>query len=273
MVDNIQEREAAKALVELSLNWKMKISNLLCPRPETLIHEPQQNSIVVKVENITCGSKGQGEGAQMSVQNLTADLVKEVEQDQAAITTELPTPRATPKSPNSTAPFKFKPYSTKFVFEANEYQSLPKCNNIPFKPLVVSRQPKKYEVTKKKVRENNKSNSKERNALQYIEFPSPGVIPLSLGPKKSTSGKNTNSMGFCTRCGVLSTPEWRRGPEQKTTLCSACGLFYTKLVDKFGKFWALKLYEARLDNPRNRKLPTSFELVKNEIDEKDNENG
>ncbi len=39
----------------------------------------------------------------------------------------------------------------------------------------------------------------------------------------------------CHRCGVTSTPEWRRGPNGARTLCNACGLFHAKLVKKKGK--------------------------------------
>ncbi|KAF6065075.1 GATA zinc finger family protein [Candida albicans] len=36
--------------------------------------------------------------------------------------------------------------------------------------------------------------------------------------------------------GNLNTenPEWRRGPEGSRTLCNACGLFYSKLIKKYG---------------------------------------
>lgn len=32
---------------------------------------------------------------------------------------------------------------------------------------------------------------------------------------------------YCHHCGVKSTPEWRKGPDGKHTLCNACGLFYS----------------------------------------------
>eukprot|EP00005_Dracoamoeba_jomungandri_P002056 CAMPEP_0174252588 /NCGR_PEP_ID=MMETSP0439-20130205/1991_1 /TAXON_ID=0 /ORGANISM="Stereomyxa ramosa, Strain Chinc5" /LENGTH=587 /DNA_ID=CAMNT_0015333145 /DNA_START=62 /DNA_END=1825 /DNA_ORIENTATION=+ len=33
---------------------------------------------------------------------------------------------------------------------------------------------------------------------------------------------------FCFHCGVVETPEWRRGPAGPRTLCNACGLQYAK---------------------------------------------
>ena len=31
---------------------------------------------------------------------------------------------------------------------------------------------------------------------------------------------------FCFHCGAKETPEWRRGPLGRRTLCNACGLLY-----------------------------------------------
>lgn len=33
----------------------------------------------------------------------------------------------------------------------------------------------------------------------------------------------------CEGCGITETPEWRRGPSGKRTMCNACGLQYAKL--------------------------------------------
>lgn len=39
----------------------------------------------------------------------------------------------------------------------------------------------------------------------------------------------------CMHCSSKGTPEWRRGPGGERTLCNACGLFYSKLVKKYGE--------------------------------------
>lgn len=39
----------------------------------------------------------------------------------------------------------------------------------------------------------------------------------------------------CNQCGSKLTPEWRSGPEGSRTLCNACGLFFSKLIRKFGQ--------------------------------------
>ncbi|KAG8682758.1 hypothetical protein FRC11_014437 [Ceratobasidium sp. 423] len=36
----------------------------------------------------------------------------------------------------------------------------------------------------------------------------------------------------CHSCKISDTPEWRRGPDGRRTLCNACGLHYAKLVRK-----------------------------------------
>ncbi|PGH11619.1 hypothetical protein AJ79_04759 [Helicocarpus griseus UAMH5409] len=37
---------------------------------------------------------------------------------------------------------------------------------------------------------------------------------------------------FCTDCGTFSSPEWRKGPSGKKTLCNACGLRWAKQEKK-----------------------------------------
>lgn len=38
----------------------------------------------------------------------------------------------------------------------------------------------------------------------------------------------------CQHCSSKKTPEWRRGPDGRRTLCNACGLFYSKMIKKYG---------------------------------------
>jgi len=39
----------------------------------------------------------------------------------------------------------------------------------------------------------------------------------------------------CQHCLSSMTPEWRRGPNGSRTLCNACGIYYSKLVKKYGR--------------------------------------
>eukprot|EP01113_Clastostelium_recurvatum_P023428 TRINITY_DN2798_c0_g1_i2.p1 TRINITY_DN2798_c0_g1~~TRINITY_DN2798_c0_g1_i2.p1 ORF type:complete len:378 (+),score=118.47 TRINITY_DN2798_c0_g1_i2:346-1479(+) len=41
-----------------------------------------------------------------------------------------------------------------------------------------------------------------------------------------------NGAQFCRHCGATHTPEWRRGPDGKKSLCNACGLHYSKVVKR-----------------------------------------
>ncbi|OJD24895.1 hypothetical protein ACJ73_03734 [Blastomyces percursus] len=47
--------------------------------------------------------------------------------------------------------------------------------------------------------------------------------------KRRSKPAETNS---CTDCGTFSSPEWRKGPNGKKTLCNACGLRWAKQVKK-----------------------------------------
>lgn len=53
---------------------------------------------------------------------------------------------------------------------------------------------------------------------------------LSGKDKNNNSDSLINSEGksSCKACGVNSTPEWRKGPGGKKSLCNACGLRYSR---------------------------------------------
>lgn len=46
--------------------------------------------------------------------------------------------------------------------------------------------------------------------------------------------KKMLSNKVCANCKAIDAPEWRRGPDGARSLCNACGLFYKKLVTKYG---------------------------------------
>lgn len=74
--------------------------------------------------------------------------------------------------------------------------------------------------------------------------------------KTSKSGKNRNTHMRCLHCSATDTPEWRKGPVGPTTLCNACGLFYKKLIRKFGGDTADVIMKARqIEDPHDRKVP------------------
>lgn len=59
------------------------------------------------------------------------------------------------------------------------------------------------------------------------DTPQERAAPKRRGRKKKASAT-------CGQCLLTQTPEWRRGPDGSRTLCNACGLYYLKLVKRFG---------------------------------------
>ncbi|KYQ88931.1 putative GATA-binding transcription factor [Tieghemostelium lacteum] len=49
--------------------------------------------------------------------------------------------------------------------------------------------------------------------------------------KSNSIIKNSEDIS-CSQCGSISTPEWRKGPDNKKSLCNACGLYYAKSKKK-----------------------------------------
>lgn len=76
-----------------------------------------------------------------------------------------------------------------------------------------------------------------------------------------TMKKNEQATTSCVHCGEGSTPEWRRGPYGNRTLCNACGLFYRKLIKKFGvKDANLLMRFKKQVNPEDRRVPSSMNV-------------
>jgi hypothetical protein len=55
--------------------------------------------------------------------------------------------------------------------------------------------------------------------------------------KKATGDHGISKMRhrkgwWCKMCGISSTPERRRGPDNLFSLCNACGLYYAKMIKK-----------------------------------------
>ncbi|AMD21755.1 HFL101Cp [Eremothecium sinecaudum] len=77
----------------------------------------------------------------------------------------------------------------------------------------------------------------------------------------STAGGSGSNVGVCLHCQEKDTPEWRRGPYGNRTLCNACGLFYNKLIKKFGARDAnIMMHYRRKILPDDRRVPDAVEL-------------
>ncbi|ODV77513.1 uncharacterized protein CANTADRAFT_7972 [Suhomyces tanzawaensis NRRL Y-17324] len=88
-------------------------------------------------------------------------------------------------------------------------------------------------------------------------------LPLAPNPPRirNTRGPYITSrkVSRCSTCKSKDTPEWRKGPLGSRTVCNACGLFYSKLVRKFGAHDAAKIYNYRASMGMIRILPNERE--------------
>lgn len=85
---------------------------------------------------------------------------------------------------------------------------------------------------------------------------------LNVAIKEADGGEGlgenvgVNSNLQCHHCQSNMTPEWRRGPEGDRTLCNACGLFYSKLIKRYGieKARNVMFDRRRNGNPMDRRI-------------------
>lgn len=104
---------------------------------------------------------------------------------------------------------------------------------------------------KNKAVKKRKKSLSEKSSADYQRSLSHGLLlsePIRKAEQSTTS---------CVHCGENSTPEWRRGPYGNRTLCNACGLFYRKLIKKFGiKDANLLMRFKKQINPEDRRVPS-----------------
>ncbi|CUM63998.1 uncharacterized protein PRCAT00001586001 [Priceomyces carsonii] len=91
-------------------------------------------------------------------------------------------------------------------------------------------------------------------------FPRSGRASTKVTKQKSK--RNRAKSIACKHCAADDTPEWRRGPDGARTLCNACGLFYSKLVKKFGPSEGEFVLKHRKQNEllQDRTVPSSKEI-------------
>lgn len=80
--------------------------------------------------------------------------------------------------------------------------------------------------------------------------------------KRSRGGRPRKSAITCVHCLSRETPEWRKGPDGFRTLCNACGLFYSKLLKRYGHHDAAVVLNYRKEHAQelDRAIPTLLEL-------------
>lgn len=104
---------------------------------------------------------------------------------------------------------------------------------------------------KRKVVKKRKKSLPEKPLQDYRRSLTHGL--LLSEPTKRDEHPTTS----CVHCNEKSTPEWRRGPYGNRTLCNACGLFYRKLIKKFGTKDANMLMRFKKQiNPEDRRVPS-----------------
>lgn len=63
--------------------------------------------------------------------------------------------------------------------------------------------------------------------------PTPGQQLSAKSRKKSKHNiSHEAERHVCAECGVVESPEWRKGPQGRKTLCNACGLRWAKRTRK-----------------------------------------
>lgn len=89
-----------------------------------------------------------------------------------------------------------------------------------------------------------RSNHKIRSFKVTKPFRTPLLFPRSPMDVK----KRSKTASVCSHCTIKATPEWRKGPNGSRSLCNACGLFYSKLVKRFGAKDASVIFYYRRDS-------------------------
>lgn len=72
------------------------------------------------------------------------------------------------------------------------------------------------------------------------------------GARRGPAFNVAKSSAECQHCGSRNTPEWRRGPEGPRLVCNACGLFYSKLIRKYGRVEATLMMRTRKLNGQDQ---------------------
>lgn len=101
----------------------------------------------------------------------------------------------------------------------------------------------------------------EKSRQTHSMAMTPGVSAKKSVEKPLSDSSRKNSYGTmeCVHCTRKDTPEWRRGPYGNRTVCNACGLFYGKLIRKFGVQKANIIMHYRKSTlPEDRRVPSTF---------------
>ncbi|CAL9736816.1 hypothetical protein MOSE0_K08350 [Monosporozyma servazzii] len=101
----------------------------------------------------------------------------------------------------------------------------------------------------------------KETALKSQEPNKEKAEPLQQEEQEEQEEHEDESNKKCFHCQSSETPEWRAGPYGGENICNACGLFYRKIVSKFGeKGGNLLMRYRQLVCPNNRRVPAYIEI-------------
>ena len=84
------------------------------------------------------------------------------------------------------------------------------------------------------------------------------ILMKESGKKRKRERTHVRKVGYvCTHCGSTSTPEWRKGPLGKNTLCNACGLQFAKNLKRHQQCKDKELKLGYILHPYNREVSPS----------------
>lgn len=111
--------------------------------------------------------------------------------------------------------------------------------------------------------EDSETEFDKNNKSQLQRSSSVSSVGKTVSVDDSVNTTDNDEPKKCFHCQSSNTPEWRTGPYGKKNICNACGLFYRKLLMKFGVEGAsLLMNYRRLTCSTNRKVPAFIQIPK-----------
>lgn len=158
-----------------------------------------------------------------------------------------PFPKVTPQIPSSSV--MFKPHT-------NKLEGLSESKNSQEKAEFQHKRARSFQGSPKR----QKSSHTTGGDVLHLDINIPVLETNAHSTPTPTNYLNKEfslkKVITCDHCGSKDTPEWRKGPTGARTLCNACGLYYSKLIRKYGADEASFILKERKDsgNATDRKI-------------------
>ena len=107
-----------------------------------------------------------------------------------------------------------------------------------------------------------KKNKKKRRQRVLKRNPKKSNINDLLNPISNIISSSNDKK--CFQCQETNTPEWRVGPYGSRTLCNACGLYYRRLIQRYGLKQAnlIMRFNRFIKPSKIRQVPNNIEIPK-----------